>query len=500
MRNNNIRTITMYLPQFHAVAENNEWWGEGYTEWTAVRRALPLFDGHNQPRTPLKNNYYDLLDKKTMMWQSELMKKYGIFGQCFYHYYFKDGRTILEKPAENLLKWKDIEMPFCFCWDHNNWTRTWSAIGGNSWADQFETKGNASADGILLEQKFGNHRQWEKHFMYLLPFFNDDRYIKKDGMPVFLIHGPGSVYCLSQMIHYWKRLAVENGFSGLYVIGENAESDEGCMDAVLLRAPHMFWKLKNRGNHYGFDYDEMWSQILNAPPKFNCKTYFEGMADCDDTPRRARNGVVAENFSIDKFQKYMSRLYKKSQMLGNEFLFINAWNEWGEGMYLEPDEEHGYACLEAIRDAQALSDDMEWKYDVPQSYLAEEYDRLKKKSMKNCQMWRCMDKWMYLLEENVSLSEYLLGEQIETVAVYGMGFLGRHLLRDLNKSQIKVRYVIDKYKKNVLGYEWVNPDDELPSVDAIIITIVNEYDEICARLKDKTDAKLINLEELVYEL
>ena len=110
----NLKTIAIYLPQYHRVKENDEWWGEGYTEWTAVKQAEKLYEGHEQPRIPLYNNYYDLMKKETMQWQAELAKKYGVYGFCFFHYYFKDGKKILEKPAENLLEWTDINMPFCF--------------------------------------------------------------------------------------------------------------------------------------------------------------------------------------------------------------------------------------------------------------------------------------------------------------------------------------------------------------------------------------------------
>lgn len=160
--------------------------GEGFTEWTTVRGAASLFEGHKQPIKPLNNHYYNLLEKETMEWQTALMKKYGIDGQCFYHYYFKDGRQILEKPAENLLKWKDIDMPFCFCWANQTWARTWSNIRGNSWADKFEKKGNAGDDGILIEQHYGREKEWKAHFEYLLPFFQDERYIKLNGSPVFI--------------------------------------------------------------------------------------------------------------------------------------------------------------------------------------------------------------------------------------------------------------------------------------------------------------------------
>ncbi len=111
-----MKIIAMYLPQYHRTPENDEWWGEGFTDWEAVKKAKPLFEGHNQPRVPLNDNYYDLLEKNTMQWQADLMHEYGIDGMCIYHYWFKDGRQVLEKPAENLLRWTDIDMPFCFCW------------------------------------------------------------------------------------------------------------------------------------------------------------------------------------------------------------------------------------------------------------------------------------------------------------------------------------------------------------------------------------------------
>ena len=150
------KIISMYLPQFHRVKENDEWWGEGFTEWTAVKQADSLFDGHYQPRIPLNGNYYDLLDKETMQWQADLMKKYGIDGQCIYHYWFKEGRQILEKPAQNLLKWTDIDMPFCFCWANESWARTWSGLKNtNAWSAKQEPKKQGDHNGLLLEQYYG---------------------------------------------------------------------------------------------------------------------------------------------------------------------------------------------------------------------------------------------------------------------------------------------------------------------------------------------------------
>ena len=197
-----MKVLAMYLPQFHRVDENDEWWGEGYTEWTAVKKGEKLFPGHEQPRVPMKHNYYDLLKKETMQWQTELMKKYKVYGMCFYHYYFQKGRKILEKPAENLLKWKDIDMPFCFSWANETWARTWSKLTGtNTWNSREEKAHEIGDDGILLKQEYGGEEDWENHFYYLQPFFEDIRYIRVENKPVFIIYKPDEISCLLQMMH-----------------------------------------------------------------------------------------------------------------------------------------------------------------------------------------------------------------------------------------------------------------------------------------------------------
>lgn len=223
----NSKVLAMYLPQFYRTKENDEWWGEGFTDWTTVRGAKPLFDGHIQPEVPLNENYYDLLDKETMRSQINLMQKHGIDGICIYHYWFKEGRQILEKPAENLLGWKDLNTQYCFCWANETWARTWSNFGdSNVWAAKYEKNRNYDDGGILLEQQYGNSKEWDKHFDYLLPFFKDERYIKYEDKPVFVIYRPKLIFCLEEMIELWNLLAKENGFSGVYFIFANCSQRE----------------------------------------------------------------------------------------------------------------------------------------------------------------------------------------------------------------------------------------------------------------------------------
>ena len=168
-----MRIIAFYLPQFHSIPENDEWWGEGFTEWANMKAAKSLFEGHNQPRIPLNNNYYNLLDDSTMEWQVDLAKKYGVYGFCFYHYWF-DGRMLLQKPMENMLKNQNINFPYCISWANEAWTNAWKS-------DE-----NART---LIAQRYGNTKEWKEHFDYLLQFFMDENYIKEDGKPLFIMYG-----------------------------------------------------------------------------------------------------------------------------------------------------------------------------------------------------------------------------------------------------------------------------------------------------------------------
>lgn len=496
-----IKTLCMYLPQFHRVTENDEWWGEGFTEWTTVRGAEALFEGHMQPIRPLDNNYYDLLEKSTMEWQSSLMKKYGIDGQCFYHYYFKDGRRILEKPAENLLQWKDIDMPFCFCWANGRWARTWSNLKGNSWADKYEAKDSPESDGVLIEQRYGREEEWQAHFEYLLPFFKDERYIKINGSPVFMIYSAATIPCLPQMIQFWRNLALKEKIKDIYFIGANTSKDISGLNALMLFAPHMVCEFDERVDGIvRLDYDKMWENICNFKSINGYKTYYCAVPNLDDTPRRgAHNGVVFKNFSVEKFYDGMCRIYQKSINEGNELVFINAWNEWGEGTQLEPDEYYGYSKLEAIYEAQkqipkdneikTLPDDIKYTGKIANQ---PDYTITAK----------CFDLWMSLKEKNMNISYYFQRYRIKNIAIYGYGMLARHLLTELEGTGIEIDYIIDRNssRRKSLRYEVKGLDDELTQVDAVIVTIVDEFDSIYQLLKERMNCKFFSLYEIVSEL
>lgn len=185
-----MKIIAFYLPQFHEIPENNEWWGEGFTEWVNVKKAKPLFEGHNQPRVPLDDKYYDLLDDEVKIWQAKIAKENGIYGFCYYHYWF-NGRKVLERPMEQMLRNNEVDIPFCVCWANEPWTKAW--IGRNE---------------IILPQFYGEKKEWKEHFDYLLPFFQDKRYIKENGKPLMVIYRAEVITNLNEMLDYWSELAV----------------------------------------------------------------------------------------------------------------------------------------------------------------------------------------------------------------------------------------------------------------------------------------------------
>lgn len=375
-----IKIITFYLPQFHTIPENDQWWGEGFTEWTNVRKAQPLFPGHDQPRIPL-NGAYNLLDDNVKIRQAEQAKAHGVYGFCYYHYWFKNGRQLLEKPAEQMLLNPEVDIPFCFSWANENWSKNWD--GGNR--------------EVIMEQDYGGKEDWEKHFQYLLPFFRDERYITVDGKPLFVIYKPDQIIDLYQMTTYWRKRAVEEGFPGLclafqfptyysdmyyrddifdFRIGfepvhaRNISSMKpGTSKKVKLFRKYLGEdvlsayrkkRLKNTSASYAkpqslamYFYDEVWEKILSAP--WTDEFLPGGFVDWDNTPRN-KHGLVHSGFSIEKFQSYITRLVHRAKKENKPVIFLNAWNEWGEGAFLEPDKKYEYQKLEAVRAALTSED------------------------------------------------------------------------------------------------------------------------------------------------
>lgn len=349
-----MKLLAFYLPQFHEIPENNKWWGKGFTDWTNVKKAKPLFDGHQQPKEPLNDNYYDLSKIEVMKWQSKIAQEYGIYGFCYYHYWF-NGKKLLEKPLENMLKDKDIAIPFCFSWANEPWSRTWD--GRNM--------------DVLMPQEYGDTKEWQEHFNYLLDFFKDERYIKIGNKPILLIYRTENIPNINEMIHYWNKLAIENDFNGIYLV-ETLNSFQGKSyvdnsDAVLEFEPAytfthglgIFDKIYNKIYNKIFsdslnlkNYDHIWNKILSRSPvnREGKKTILGAFIGWDNSARKGKNGVIMTNNTVEKFEKYFGlQCEKANTVYKSEYIFINAWNEWAEGTYLEPDKYNKYGYLEIIK-------------------------------------------------------------------------------------------------------------------------------------------------------
>ncbi len=339
----------IFLPQFHEIPENNEWWGQGFTEWTNVRKAKSLFKGHMQPVHPLNGNYYNLLDKETVQWQTDIASKYGIDGFVYYHYYFC-GKMLLEKPAENLLRWKDINQKFMFCWANHDWCRSWQG-----------------STELLMKQEYGDENDWENHFQYLLQFFKDERYVKKQNMPVLILFK--NFERKDEVMSYFDKRCIEEGYDGLYLIEEYLGSPKkeaenkfyenlsSVTKKVFYSEPGVSMNMVMYGKFryiaalrdkiirifklkylYKLNGNKLYDRILQE--KYSDNIIHGLFFSWDSTPRHGMRGRIISEPSKERFEKVMNA-YKEQ-----DFIIINAWNEWAEGMMLEPTEENGYKYLE----------------------------------------------------------------------------------------------------------------------------------------------------------
>jgi hypothetical protein len=374
-----MKIIPLYLPQFHQISENDEWWGEGFTEWTNVRKSRPLFKNHYQPREPLNDNYYDLTDKETLRWQCQIAKDHGIYGFCFYHYWF-NGKLLLEKPMEILLENKDIEINYCISWANHNWENSWKASPGN--------------EEILIGHDFDDESDWAAHFDYLLKFFKDERYIKEENKPLLIIYIPNIIPKLNKMLNTWTEMAVDAGYDGIKFIFQSAMSfhsqgwDRSGFDHGIEFQPGFVSLQKNRFTKYNLmlhanrikkklgikkrisrkqtkvvthNYDEAWEKILALKPS-SSTSIPSAFVDWDNTPRKLYAGSVYVGASPEKFEGYFTRLLAKAKYeYQTDKVFLFAWNEWAEGGYLEPDKRFGYGYLEAIRNALKNHGDSHYK-------------------------------------------------------------------------------------------------------------------------------------------
>lgn len=358
------KIITFYLPQFHAIPENDEWWGDGFTEWTNVKKSKPLYKGHYQPEIPLNNNYYCLLDSEAQEWQSKLAQKYGVYGFCYYHYWF-NGKLLLQKPMENMLINPKINIHFCISWANESWSRTWTG----------------KEKEVLIKQESDDEEMIKKHFEYLLPFFKDQRYIKIDNKPLFIIYKPHLMPNVKRELEIWNELAINNGFDGIYFGHQSCESFDYDMSMFdfgiefepfytrayesksyknfLKRMIHfichpsqLFQKIRNRLSLGWVDnYDRITKIACNR--NADNHSYLGAFPSWDNTPRKGKKSYIVKGSTPLKFENYLTNLLKKNRAKdkNNDFIFINAWNEWAEGAHLEPSELYKFSYLEAVKNS-----------------------------------------------------------------------------------------------------------------------------------------------------
>lgn len=347
-RDDPTRLIAFYLPQYHRIPENSEWWGPGFTEWTNVVKGRPNYAGHYQPHMPRELGFYDLSSVEVMREQVELAKLYGVSAFCFYHYWFS-GRRILERPVENFLR-SDIDFPYCLCWANENWTRTW----------------DGDTRSVLMEQKYLD-KDPHAFITSLLPHFHDRRYLRVDGKPMLLVYRAKDIPSTKEVFRIWRDVVMAEGFVGLHIAAVDfydiTRPEEVNADALVEFPPHKFngpqstpdrpLTITNPDFKGGIvDYAKMMIQSANRQtPDF---TLYRGiLPSWDNTARRQNTSTVVHGSSPELFGTWLRyiRAYTRETFAqkSDPFVFVNAWNEWGEGCHLEPDQKWGLRYLDAIK-------------------------------------------------------------------------------------------------------------------------------------------------------
>lgn len=353
-----MKIFANYLPQFHVIPENNEYWGDGFTDWVSCKGAKSLFEGHVQPKKPLKNNYYSLDNPDAVRWQTNLAKEYGLSGFGIYHYWFHSDLNLLTKPAEIIRDNKDIDIEYFFIWDNKSWKKTWSAIsGGDGWIvnNEKETK-------TLAELIYGDESEWEAHFQFLLSFFKDERYLKIDNKPVFCFFNTFKTFnTLKEIESYWNKRCIQNGFDGIMMVSRSDYKQRQFEHSFVYTPfaatnwfdyiPLKFKRLLKKDELKKYNYDHLWKRILEQSKKYNSNVFLSGFVDFDDTPRRGSTGNVVVGSSPSKFKHFFSELLKIAKKNETPVVLLTAWNEWGEGCFLEPDTVNGYKYLEALKES-----------------------------------------------------------------------------------------------------------------------------------------------------
>jgi len=377
MSENKIKFLAYYLPQYHPIPENDVWWGKGFTEWTNVAKAKPLFKGHEQPILPADLGFYDLRLPEVQMQQAALAEQYGIDGFIYYQYWFGNGKMLLEQPAEQMLKNKDVTLPFCFCWANETWKGIWHGLDNPE---------------VLIEQTYQGEIGYKAYFEYLLPFFKDNRYIKVDNKPMFHIYRIEDIPDLELFTKTFNVLAIQAGFDGMYLISTVvSNSDFGLTNPAFYGqvGVDVFYKMRYSKKSF-FENKSFLGKVenrirkqLGGSYKIGVRTkplvfdYKKGVSEfnvqfsnskyisCvfpnwDNSPRCGKKSLIFKNANPKAWQQHLQiAVYELLKNPANPpFIIIKSWNEWAEGNYLEPDQKFGLQWLEAIKNVKATLKDI----------------------------------------------------------------------------------------------------------------------------------------------
>jgi lipopolysaccharide biosynthesis protein len=347
-----VEVLALYLPQYHPIPENDEWWGRGFTEWTNVTKARPLFRGHVQPHLPADLGFYDLRLAEARAAQAELAGAYGITGFCYWHYWFA-GRRLLQRPLDEVISSATPDFPFCVAWANQSWRGIW----------------HGAPKRVLIEQTYPGPDDDRAHFENLLPAFSDERYINIDGRPMLFIYKPEELPEPARFVETWQKMAADAGLKGLYLVASLGESkyaghvEDGFDAAVYYRFPFgenrqtwLYDRLLGRRLVRGprrYPYPD---QFVDPPAHLDGPVFPAVYPNWDNTPRLGRRGFVATGATPQRFGAHMRRALELAARLpdGEQVVVIKSWNEWAEGNYLEPDREFGNGRLEAL--AAAVGD------------------------------------------------------------------------------------------------------------------------------------------------
>lgn len=349
------RVIAFYLPQFHPIPENDLWWKKGFTEWMNVGKAKPLFTGHYQPKVPADLGYYDLRVTETRKAQAQIAKDYGVEGFCYWHYWFGNGKRLLERPFLEVLKSGEPDFPFCLAWANESWKGIHHGLKDRT---------------VLIEQLYPGEEDYIAHFNEVLPAFKDERYIKVDGKPLFMIYHPlDNKEEILKFMKTWQECAKDNGLPGIFFVGQtyhyNKDKEEimemgfSALNTVRMydyqkkeKVARFFSKLRHDvfRHPYIIDYKLASKYFVTVDEKSE-NVYPTIIPNWDHTPRSGRYGLVMRNSEPIHFDSHVEMTMNciSDKEDDHKIIFVKSWNEWAEGNYLEPDLKYGMSYLDVIR-------------------------------------------------------------------------------------------------------------------------------------------------------